>query len=337
MTTLLSSDWHFSNNPRDEYRFAWLKDDLRRKIKKYRVKKLFILGDLTEEKDRHCAELVNRIVEEIVDLSKRVAEVIILSGNHDGLSTDCPFFMFLHLMPNITWISSPTVINSKDLGKLLFLPHTRNYKRDWKKFNFKEFDWIFTHASFAGITTESGFKMNEGIPVSVFPKTAKVISGDIHKPQKIGPVTYVGSPYTVDFGDDFIPRVLLLEGDTMRSIKCRGPQKRLVNMCISDCVDEFLVDCKSDLTLGDILKVQVNLLQKSKANWAEIKSQIYKWGENNGYVVHLVKPVLEGIEYTARINEVKQRNDTQMLKAFAKRMKLDKLTVKVGLSLSKAA
>src|SRR5205814_1607714 len=90
----------------------------------------------------------------------------------------------------------------------LFLPHTNNYKRDWKGLDFSKYQWIFAHNTFQGANI--GPRRLEGIPTSIFPRNAKVISGDIHVPQHFGPIEYVGAPYRIDFGDDYEPRVLFL-------------------------------------------------------------------------------------------------------------------------------
>ena len=67
MNILLLADLHLTTTSRDEYRwklFPWLYEA----IIKNTVKYLFILGDLTESKNYHSAQLVNRIVDELCKL-----------------------------------------------------------------------------------------------------------------------------------------------------------------------------------------------------------------------------------------------------------------------------
>ena len=81
MNWLLSADLHLSDRARDSHRFGlfpWLK----KQQQKNKVDATFLLGDLTQEKDRHSSALVNRIVEELLTLTP---PVYVLRGNHDGL------------------------------------------------------------------------------------------------------------------------------------------------------------------------------------------------------------------------------------------------------------
>ena len=92
MNWLLSADLHLSDRARDSYRFGlfpWLK----KQQQKNKVDATFLLGDLTQEKDRHSSALVNRIVEELLTLTP---PVYVLRGNHDGLNPNSPFFKFLN-------------------------------------------------------------------------------------------------------------------------------------------------------------------------------------------------------------------------------------------------
>ncbi|MDE2589219.1 MAG: metallophosphoesterase, partial [Patescibacteria group bacterium] len=214
------SDWQLTDNPRDRYRTDWVVNELPRLVDKYQPDQLLVLGDITESKDSHPATLVNEVVEIFYQLSKQ-CEVVILQGNHDFLHKDSPFFQFLIRFDNIRWIANPTVTDN-----CLYLPHTRNYKKDWEALDFAGHDFIFAHNLFQG-TKVNGQKLS-GIPTNIFPDDSMCISGDVHEPQTVDVVTYVGSPFTTDFGDDFQSRVLLLDHLSVKSIKVYGPQKRII-------------------------------------------------------------------------------------------------------------
>lgn len=234
---LVTADWHLSDNPRDNYRHLW-QQQLRDMIEEYCVEVLLVLGDLTEEKDRHRAGLVNKVVDHLYQLGQ-LCQVIVISGNHDYVNPATPFYGFAHRIKGITWVgikdrSSPKKEALDKLGMIgdaLFLPHTTDYKRDWKGLKLNTYDWIFTHNTFHNADIGNGQRVESGIPVTVFGDRPQVISGDVHIPQKLGPVTYVGAPYLIDFGDSYEPRVLLIDKKgQMRSIKTSGPQKRLVTV-----------------------------------------------------------------------------------------------------------
>lgn len=211
-----------ADNARDRYRTDFVVKTLPELVGKHKPDQLLILGDVTEHKDQHPARLVNELVNALCDLAaSHKLEIIVLQGNHDFLSNAHPFFAFLENFKGIRWIAKPEVLDN-----CLYLPHTRDYKKDWKGIDFKGHDFIFAHNIFEGVKA-NGQKLS-GIPTKIFPEDAFVISGDVHEPQSFDCVTYVGSPFTTDYGDDYQGRVLLLKGLKAKSIKVFGPQKRLV-------------------------------------------------------------------------------------------------------------
>src|SRR5688572_5186840 len=225
-----------------------------------------ICGDLTDEKDHHPATLVNRVVDHIHELAK-LCSVIIPKGNHDYTSLHTtPFFTFLKRIKNVSWINQP-----EWWGTYLLLPHSPNPERDWKSLDFKKADLIFAHQTFTGAQSESGRELH-GVPIP-FPKGSTVISGDVHVPQKLGPVIYIGAPYTIDFGDDYEPRVLLIKGQNITSVPVTGVQKRLV-----ECRPEDLTSIKvKGINEGDIVKLRIEVDADAYAHWSDIRAVAYAW------------------------------------------------------------
>ena len=325
MTILVTADLHFGDNPRDAYRFKLFKI-LEQLVYDHQVDEILILGDLTEEKDRHSAWLVNTIVEGLYQLAKGPS-ITILRGNHDYVDINSPFFAFLGRVKGIRWITKPTEL-ACDLGGLLFLPHTNKPERDWTPWAMGQYDWIFAHHTFEGADVGHGRKLN-GINTDIFPKD-NVISGDIHVPQKLGPVEYVGAPYTVDFGDDYEGRVLILDGKKRKSIPIIMPQKKLVEA--SDLKDLTRV---KNVYAGDILKVRYFLSADQQQRWPEIQTAIREWSEKHGYVLHNTQPVVAtnrlGGETPKR--KILVRSDQQLLESYAKQRGVDPRTLKTGLTL----
>lgn len=323
---LVTSDPHWSANPRDEYRHDFVKT-LGKLILEHKVDELYLLGDLTESKDKHDAELVNRVVGHVDRLSGMVDRTVILKGNHDWLNDpSMPFFKFLGRLPNVKWINSPTLLEHG----MLFLPHTTDYKRDWAewiKTKFEGIALVLTHNTFEGTLGDNSTRL-DGIPPSVFPKDLTVLSGDVHNPQRIGPVTYVGAPYTVDFGDAYEPRLLLLDDDgRLESIDCRGPQKMLVEVKSLRELDKV-----RSLQKGDIIKVRVTIDRAQTAVWHEMRDEVRVWGEEHGYRVHVVQPVVEDAD--RRLDTAKRRRvsktDEQLFSEYCRRMGIDDRTTEVG-------
>ena len=338
MTVLITADLHVSDNPRDDYRWTWLKK-LPALLRKEKVELLIILGDLTESKSDHSAELVNGLVTGLHNVTT-ICPIIVLQGNHDYLSSpDNPYFAFLQRIEGISWVGRATPIRelpnvpatvSRSLGRAGFFPFTPNYERDWANIDFKGFDLAFMHQTFANALSDSGFKL-EGIPLSYFPKNLQIISGDIHRPQTLGPLTYVGSPYLIDFGDSFEPRILLIEDNgKMQSIPCTGPQKRLVEVkSIAELAKQ------RQLNEGDILKVRLEIAPGQHAEWPELAAKVRAWGADNGYLIHLVQPVVTALERgSAKAIKAKaNKTDEQLIQEYAKSRGLDERTEKTGLTL----
>lgn len=330
MPVLITSDLHFSDNPRDRYRFDFV-DWLVETAHKHECHAIWILGDITEEKDRHSAHLVNEICQQFLKLED--FSVKILQGNHDAIDPSMPFFKFLGDLTAMEWIGSPSVYNDPELGEVLFLPHTRDHKKDWKGLDFKSPNAIFAHNTFAGTKSESGMDL-DGVPPSIFPKRSNVISGDIHSPQKVGPVEYVGAPYTVDFGDNYKGRVLVLgyddcDGLQQLSIPYKGPQKRLIEGHVEGKSTPVISD--GNVRNGDLVKVRLAVTAEQYYNWSEIKRKTIAIGEKGRYVVYMVQPNTEKVKGTVQQKQKKEyRSDDEVIAAYAKLQKLDEHTVKVG-------
>ena len=203
---LITSDLHFTDSPNTSYRwglFPWLHEQ----IKKHHVKTLLILGDLTDQKDRHSSELVNKIVKHLNELP--IDDVKILCGNHDWLVRGQEFFRFLNSFPHLQFITSPWEDDDVHGESAFFLPYSKNPVEDWKGMDFSHYSWLFMHQTIKGAVASNGQVMDgETLPPL---NAAQVYSGDIHVPQVISGVTYVGSPMAIHFGDNFKPRAILLD------------------------------------------------------------------------------------------------------------------------------
>lgn len=298
---------------------------------------LVILGDLTEEKDRHSANLVNMVVQELSEIAAEVP-VAVLMGNHDYLNEGHPFFAFIDRIPNIEWIgkvSSASDLKSQKLrsvfDRCLFLPHTRNYKEDWadqiNHIGFDDYRIIFAHNTFNGAEVGWGRKL-DGIPLDIFPKKARIVAGDIHVPQTLGPVTYVGAPYHVNFGDDYKPRMLSITGDLV-SVGCWAwPQKRLLE--IAD-----ISELPSKVNEGDIYKVRVAI--GTMTDWASIHGSVREWAAERGVMLFRCEPVMTHrvVNKRVKVEASEAPNDEKLVRQYAKRHTLEEKTLAVGLELLK--
>tara|TARA_R110000803_G_scaffold210841_1_gene284344 strand:- start:58534 stop:59547 length:1014 start_codon:yes stop_codon:yes gene_type:complete len=268
MKAVVASDLHLTDQPRAAYRFDVF-PFLRTKIKQYHPDALLLLGDLTDFKDKHPADLVNRLVAELVKLAN-LCPVYLLKGNHDYIEATEPFFLFaknLRARYPIVYINRPTRL---ELGgsKVLFLPHTRTPDVDWKGMSFADTNYIFLHQTLNGARSSNGQSM-EGASYTIFDDApGLVMSGDIHVPQKIGNVNYVGSPYHINFGDSFKPRCVSLDGYKITSLRLATLSMHTVN--ISE--PEELAKVKN-IKPGDYVKIRIQLTDLDSMNWSSKKQE----------------------------------------------------------------
>lgn len=328
MTALFTADLHLSEQSRDKYRDDWMLKlpDL---AKKHKCNQVIIGGDLSEEKDEHRAWLVNRVAYHMHRLTEAGMHVIIYTGNHDYVDEDEVFWTFLAFQPNVTFVTRPTALTIGGLGKCLFLPHTRDWKRDWSgEMLNRRYAYIFAHQTFAGSVADSGYHIERGVPTDIFCKGECVLSGDVHTPQRVGPVEYVGAPYTVDFGDDYEPRVLLLSNGSFVSVPCSGPQKRLLE--ISD-VKQLAKD--KTCGAGDIVKVRVTIKGVAPSDWQPIADGVNAWAEKRKLNLHSIQPVIvkpEGKRSVQTGLTNARTNDADTLDDYGRSRGVDDRTMKTG-------
>ena len=91
---LLTSDWHFSDNPRDAYRFGAV-ERIRQIGVEHDVDHFYILGDLTDFPDHHSAAFTNQVVDTLSKFAEH-CHVTIIRGNHDASDPAIPFFRFIN-------------------------------------------------------------------------------------------------------------------------------------------------------------------------------------------------------------------------------------------------
>ena len=277
MSILITSDLHLTSNKADEYRwglFPWI----HRLVNEHKVESVFILGDLTDLKDNHSAKLVNRIVDELQHLAFCLdGDLLVLKGNHDFIDPACPFFKFLDISDTGTldFIVSPRDCYSALLGHFKFLPFTRNPQEDWKALDLSKYDWLFMHETMNGSIASSGIRL-PGLDAKLLKKICapdNIISGDIHVPQKVGNVEYVGSPYRIRFGDEFEPRCLLITESGVESLYPRLMKKHLVVVKDPEELEGFLEE-NDEYCEGDQMKVRLLLSKASYVHWSEYKKEV---------------------------------------------------------------
>ena len=266
MTFLLVGDPHLTDRARDAYRFGLFKW-IKKQQEIHHPKATYIMGDLTDQKDRHSSILVNRTVDELTDLHP---PVYIIMGNHDYVDPNNPFFKFLNCIPGVFFIIAPVM---KD--KVLMIPHYRTedeLEHALQPFEGSKIDLVLCHNTFAGAKAEHGTALTgfSASPVEHLNPRLGIYAGDVHGPQRAGSVTYVGAPYHVRFGDDYTPRVLLVR-DGKKDVNLHFDAPHKFKLTIREADD--LIRNK-ELLEGDQVKVVLELAREEAVEWKSHKQEI---------------------------------------------------------------
>jgi DNA repair exonuclease SbcCD nuclease subunit len=286
MKVLIISDLHFTDSPDEDYRwgvFDWTKT----KIKENKCSHLFILGDIFDKKDRHPATIVNRLAGILMEIATTVP-ITILQGNHDYLKPEHPFLSFLDHLPNIRWLDTPTVIDFPSL-KTLWLPHSRNPVEEWTPIFERELpvNMVFMHQSVIGCKVSNYYELNNGLDLKWLEDQVQctIISGDIHVPQTIRSLTYVGTQHPVSFGDDYDCRALLLTTTTNKNVKVKTweleslsvPGIKRHSIAISSLDDLKELHAMGKLRPSDHVKIKILLTSDQLSKWTTLKEIITNW------------------------------------------------------------
>lgn len=263
---LIAADLHLTASAGDVYRWSIL-DWMYEQIEVEGLKTILILGDLTDAKDYHPSELANKLVKSLATLAQKV-KVVILLGNHDYLKKGQGYFSFLNCIPNVQFITEPTEDLEPGISCML-LPHTRTPGKDWAGMDFSHYQYVFMHQTVGGAVASNGQEMS-GEDVPAFQPGPKVMSGDIHVPQVIKGVEYIGSPYHVHFGDDFEPRCVLIDRRYKHhDLTFKTPRR--VSLKLSS-----LKELKRRVTAldpGDMVKLTLELSRSEIVGWSALRRE----------------------------------------------------------------
>lgn len=265
-----------------------------------------MLGDLTDKRDRHPSDLVNRLIETLRRLvTQYQAQIILLCGNHDrALYAKQAYWSFLSAIPGIRFVRQPTA-----MGAGLLLPYTDEPKTEWDGIDFSLYKAAFCHLTMKQL--ESGVR---------FPKHLQVYSGDEHEPKSVHGVTYVGAAHPVDFGDDYNCRMLQIDDRTfkvVREIKLHTVAKKMIDITSVDQLRDVR------LRKGDQAKIRLALTLDQVGDWQQEQAKIVTWAAAQGVQVASIEPVVE-TQIAASIGELHMNDPKAVLTQFAKEHSITK-------------
>lgn len=342
MSFLITTDLHLTDRPQDECRWSLFDriEGLASEVED--LTHVLILGDITDHKDRHSSVLVNRIVERLTRLTERGLTVYLMKGNHDYVDPSQPFFAMLSAIPGLTFISAPVVQTfGEPAVTVLFLPHTRTPQTDWGDIDvdgLSRFDFVFLHQTFENAKAANGERL-AGLPSELFDANTRgtVLSGDIHIPQRVGNVEYVGAPYHCNFGDPYTPRVLLFEGNRKRrEINWEFPRKLVLT--IKEPADIRRLVKGRSVRPGDQAKIVLRTGREDAVNWTELRRQIVEVCTEVGVTLYSAKVELTGsdgpdLAEGRKALAVRASTPQQDFERFLEAEKIDGLVAQIGRAL----
>lgn len=284
MRILITADLHLTDNPIEQYRW-----DVFRHLCNYQdeteANRIYILGDITDRKDRHSSFLVNRLVKELDNLT-RFAPIDITMGNHDMPLQGPPFWDFLNEHSLIRYITKPVW----DIDDCLLLPFSINPREDWKDTGYQKATALFLHQTVEGACVDGNRKIPKDVnpmPNLDYPFTC-IISGDVHKPQELEKITYVGAPHPVRFSETWTNRFLLLDTklETLMEIPIPSIKRRILD--ISDSKE-----VPTDLRSGDQVRIRYKLNQDKLPQWPDEQEKIKQWGIDKNILIVSIEALFE--------------------------------------------
>lgn len=214
----------------------------------------------------------------------KLAKVLVMMGNHDYLQAGHAYFEFLSNIPGVTFITKP--YEDEDEGPFaLFLPHTKDFS-SWPGLNLDHVQYLFLHQTFSGAVASNGQRMDGEALLGRNFEGPRIYAGDIHVPQHLGMVEYVGSPYHVHFGDKFTPRCVLLDRRG-RPEDLFFQSIRRVHMKVTSPAD-FKRQALG-LDPGDHLKLTLQMTQADKHEWKKLRRELVGLAAEKRLVLHGVK------------------------------------------------
>lgn len=229
---------------------------------------LIIAGDLNDTKAIIRAEVANELIN-ILENAKVV--VYLLCGNHDLCNEKGKEHGLNYLKTYTSVISSPVSISGFN-----FVPYQAS-KEAFKEAISQFKGLVFCHQGIKGAFMGDYIRDDSSIDPDDI-KDVKIISGHYHKHQTVGPLTYIGSPYTVTFGEandgpkgflvvnsdgTFTREILDLRKHVILQVNCKELEKSIVSVNENDLLWVKVSGSKAELNKLNKIEIGKRLIGHS--------------------------------------------------------------------------
>jgi hypothetical protein len=324
---LLTADWHLTDGASEDYRWKVF-NNVRNVALAHKCDVIHICGDLTDRKDRHSALLVNNMLRGIRDLLDAGLRVEFLLGNHDMPLSGPPFWAALNYAFGAD--SGFRVITQPERsGNIISLPFAPDPIEAWKSADFRPEFTVLMHQPVDGAVAANGHPV-AGLDTSIFPRGVKVYSGDIHLPQVIGPVTYIGAPHHVSFGDEHPCRFLLLDArSTVTEVLLPAIRKAVVSIASAADLDS------AGLSDGDQARIRATIPLSRVEQWPVEEEAIRAWASEHNVTIASIDVEVSTIRRrgAAAQGDALSKTPSDVLCAFAASEGIEGPVLDAGLSL----
>jgi len=207
------SDFHFGKYQNDSekwlklmhsYFYEWFIPLLQQNKKK--DDKLFILGDIFDNRTSINLKAITTVVKLFEDLSK-IVECHVLVGNHDAWlmnHNDINSACVIRNIPNVFVYENQQLLTIDNL-EILMMPWVQGKNQEKTILDqYSGCDLLFCHSDLNGCRTQlypTRPANRHILDIADFKGYGKVFSGHIHIVQNMNNFTFVGSPYHLDRND----------------------------------------------------------------------------------------------------------------------------------------
>jgi DNA repair exonuclease SbcCD nuclease subunit len=258
---------------------------------------LVIAGDLNDTKAIIRAEVANSI---ILILKPAKVKVYILEGNHDKVNEKGKEHGLNYLRPYADILDMPHILQVN--GKAVFvIPYQSDSEAIIGTLNARPLvpKLVIMHQGFRGAFMGDYIQDKSSIPVDVF-KNHTVISGHYHRHQTLGTITYIGSPYTITYGEanDGPKGFLVVNEDGTFTREILKLRKHII---VERKIDDNLENPVENYNLGDLVKLKLTGSRKSINNIDKHKLGLKLIGHNN-FSLDLIVEEIETTQKSTQLN-----------------------------------
>lgn len=197
MKLLVSGDPHLKISTIETAKrfLAWLEQSIRAESPELTV----LMGDLFDTHSIVRVEIMTLWIRFAERMKKEGYEIISLVGNHDQASPGSELNSLICLEPYMIIADRP--MTYRQMGFIPYYHSQSEFEAAARSLVGGGREILFVHQTFQGAQYENGFFDPDGFSTETLKEFKWVISGHVHKIQRLGNILYVGSPYHANFND----------------------------------------------------------------------------------------------------------------------------------------